>query len=119
MADDSVVQFHPAIPKARRALARYLREMADIIDADMADVEPNAALIVLTGRTKHEVVWTGGDTEPRFLYGALEAARAVLCTPYDTVGGHQRPRTHSYGAGKQEAQVVTLIRRPDATQEGE
>lgn len=107
----SVVNFEPSVPSARRSLARYLRDLANVIDADLAEVEPNAALIVLTGRTAHEVVWTGGHSEPGFLRGALAAAVAVIQTSYPTMGDRQRPRTHIYGSGRRDAEIVSITKK--------
>lgn len=106
-----VTLFEPRMPACRRALARYLRNIADCIEADMAETEPNAALLVLTGRTRHEVLHVGNNAEPGFIDGAIAAARAVYCTPYETEGGNLRPRTHQYGSGRKVADVVPMLHR--------
>ncbi|MEL7281322.1 MAG: hypothetical protein AAGK79_13260 [Pseudomonadota bacterium] len=104
----SVTQMQPRVPKSRRDLARQLRDWADIIEADGAETEPNACLMVMTGRTQHEVLWFGGAVEGQFLSGALQAAHAVIRAPFETVGGQIRPRTHQYGSGRKIADVVML-----------
>ena len=104
----SVTQLQPRVPKSRKDLARQLREWADIIDADMAETEPNACLLVMTGRTQHEVLWFGSAVEGAFLSGALAAATAVIRAPFLTEGGSVRPRTHNYASGRKVADVVML-----------
>ncbi|MEN9062882.1 hypothetical protein [Ponticoccus litoralis] len=98
-------------PPARRALARYLRELAEVIEADEAETAPNAAVVILTGRTQHEVLHVGNDEEPGFIRGALLAAQAVHTPHYDTAGGNIRLRTHTYASGRRAADLVTLQKR--------
>lgn len=111
----TVTPFAPRVPWARRDLARYLRDLAAIIENNEADVEPNAALIVLTGRTHHEVLWVGATLEPGFAGGAVAAASAVVNAPFETEGRNWRPRTHGYQGGRIAGEVLPLRRpAPDA-----
>lgn len=116
MADVTDFTERSGTPPARRALARYLRELAEIIEADESETAPNAALVVLTGRTRHEVLHVGNNAEPGFIRGAILAAQAVYTPHYDTAGGNIRPRTHNYGFGRAVADLVQM--RPRAAQEG-
>ena len=104
----TVVRLNPEMPKARRDLARWLREIADSIEADAAETEPNAALLVLAGAERFEVLWKGEDIDPGFTRGAITAARAVLCSGYETAGENLRPRSHQYGAPRGVAKVYEL-----------
>lgn len=104
----NVTELQPRIPKSRKDLARQLREWADLIAQDLVETEPNACLLVVTGRKQHEVLWLGGKVEGRFLSGALQAATAVIRAPFETVGGNVRPRTHGYASGRPVADVVEI-----------
>lgn len=76
---------------AQQRLARYLRELADVIEKDEAATEPTAALIVLTGAKQHEVLSCGFGNDAT---GLMEAAQvAEHCTrPWRTLGRNIRPR---------------------------
>lgn len=100
-----VISFH-GIPAPRRALARQLRELADIIDADQAETEPHGIIMCLMGAAQFEVVgigqtegWTGGRA----------AMDAVLNARFDTVGGNIRPRHHAIYQPRGAAQVTPLV----------
>lgn len=105
-------------PPARRALARYLRELAEVIENDEAATAPNAAVVILTGRTRHEVLHVGNDAEPGFIRGAILAAQAVHTPHYETAGGNIRPRTHNYASGRKVADLVPLKTRAPVDEEG-
>lgn len=108
MGDLVNLQSKGRVPPARRSLARYLRELANVIEANEAETEPNAAVVILTGRTQHEVLHVGNDHEPGFIRGAILAAQAVHMPRYDTEGGNIRPRTHNYASGRTVADLVVL-----------
>jgi len=99
------------VPRGRRELARWLRDLADTIESDRAETEPSAALVVLTGDARHEVLWTGHEHQPGFLRGAICAAYAVVTPTYDTAGSNVRPRTHGYAGHKREATVMEISKR--------
>lgn len=77
----------------RARLAAYLRELADLIDADEVEVEPTAALVVISGPRTHEVVCCGyGDDA----WGYEEASRVADFVArdcgYPTIGRNRRER---------------------------
>jgi len=77
----------------RAQLAAYLRELADFVDRDEIEIEPVAAVIVLTGVSTHEVVCCGyGDDE----WGYTEASRVADYVArdcgYPTLGRNRRQR---------------------------
>lgn len=81
---------------AQQRVARYLRELADVIEKDEAETEPTAALIVLTGTSQHEVLSIGFGADATGLTEAAEVA--VHCTrPYPTRGRNIR-RRYAYRA---------------------
>lgn len=99
-----VVQFH-GIPAPRRALARQLRELADIIEADQAETEPHGVLMCLMGAAQFEVIGIG-DTEG--WTGARHAMNAVIGAQFDTVGGNIRTREHRIYQPREKAGVTPL-----------
>jgi len=109
----------PAIPKARRELANYLRELAEHLDKDEIEIDPYAFVLCLTGPASHEVVHTGYDTLSA-LRGAAKTVNAVLSPSYETIGGNRRSRERREYGGFSEAKVtpISAAIRPTAT-EGE
>lgn len=89
---------------ARQRLARYLRELADVIERDDAATEPTAALIVLSGAKRHEVVCSGYKHDAS---GFCEAGHVALnCTrPWRSLGRNIRPR-HAYAPAKMQDENV-------------
>ena len=110
----TVKRFQPSAPKSRTELVRYLRDLADVIEAETAETDPRAALIVLTGPSRHEVLHVGHNSEPGFICGALQAAQAVYNAPFKTIGGNIRPRTHRYAGGPKRGDVVYINREGQA-----
>ncbi|MBW3243233.1 hypothetical protein KUV57_11050 [Epibacterium sp. DP7N7-1] len=107
---------HTLKPRGRDAgkeLATYLRQLADHIESGEVETEPRAAMIVLTGRERHEVLHCGHSAEPGFLPGAVRAAEAVYLTPYMRAGGNMCPRTHQYGANEPDRENVVTLKVKD------
>lgn len=107
-----VVSFH-GVPAPRRALARQLRELADIIEADGAETEPHGVMMCLMGASQFEVIGIG-DTEG--WSGARQAMSAVLSATFKTEGGNIRPRRHKIYQPRGTAEVTPLIvsqKQPD------
>lgn len=100
-----VVGFH-GVPFPRRMLARELRGLADIIEADQAETEPHGIMMCFMGASQFEVVGIG-DTEG--WVGAREAMCAVLDARFDTVGGNIRMRSHRKYQPRDAASMVSLI----------
>lgn len=100
-----VVGFH-GIPAPRRYLARQLRELADIIEADQAETEPHGIMMCLMGAAQFEVVGIG-DTEG--WAGARQAMYSVLSAQFDTVGGNIRVREHAMYQPREAAAVTPLV----------
>ena len=103
MAD--VVGFH-GIPPARRRLARMLRELADIIEADQAETEPHGIMMCLMGAHQFEVIGIG---ETEGWVGARATMNAVLSARFDTMGGNIRMRDHFAYRPRKAAEVVPLV----------
>jgi hypothetical protein len=77
----------------RAQLAAYLRELADLIAADELEVEPSAAVVVLTGRHTHEVVCCGyADDEWGYQDASRTADFVARDCGYPTVGRNRRVR---------------------------
>ncbi|WP_238368808.1 hypothetical protein [Mesobacterium pallidum] len=102
MAD--VIGFH-GVPAPRRSLARMLRELADIIEADQAETEPHGILLCLMGAAQYEVIGIG-DMEG--YSGARHAMHAVTSARFDTVGGNIRMRDHQIYQPRGAAEVTPL-----------
>ena len=100
-----VVGFH-GIPAPRRALARQLRELAAIIEADEAETEPHGIIMCLMGAAQFEVIGVG-DTEG--WTGGRAAMDAVLNARFDTFGGNIRMRHHRIYAPRKAAPVTPLV----------
>ena len=100
-----IVGFH-GVPALRRTLARQLRELAAIIEADEAETEPHGMLMCLMGASQFETIGIG-DTEG--WAGGRAAMDAVLNARFDTVGGNIRTRHHQLYAPRKAAQVTPLI----------
>lgn len=100
-----VIGFH-GIPAPRRRLARQLRELADIIEADEAETEPHGVLMCLMGAAQFEVIGIG-DTEG--WTGARAAMDAVLGARFDTFGGNIRTRQHRVYQPRGAAAVTPLV----------
>jgi len=91
----AVVEFPHAEAKrhtARARLAQYLRELADTIDTDEAEIDPVAALIVLSGQEEHEVVCCGYRDDERGFEEAAIVAGLVARSLFTTLGGNRRKR---------------------------
>lgn len=103
---------------AHRRLARWLRELADYIEADELETEPHAALIVLTGAEQHEVLIAGYGEDRGGCDGAIYAAHAVTLTNFRTEGGNIRPRNHAlYGQPLRKQNIIDFTpaaRKPSA-----
>lgn len=98
---------HAKTRAAHRRLARWLRELADYIEADDLETEPHAALIILTGSEQHEVLCAGYGEDRDGCDGAVYAAMAVTSPAYRTAGGNVRPRNHAkYGSPLRKANIV-------------
>lgn len=85
-----VIDFH-GVPPARRALARDLRDLADLIEADQLETEPHGILMCLMGAVQFEVVSVGQTEGWR---GATQAMHSVVGARFDTIGGNIRMRDH-------------------------
>jgi hypothetical protein len=79
---------------SRMRLVRWLRELADIIEADQAATEPHAVLITLTGKSQHEVVSFGYGRDDQGFREAGEVAHKVASF-WRTMGRNIRKR-YSY-----------------------
>ena len=114
---DKVVGFH-GIPAPRRNLARQLRELADIIEADDAETEPHGIMMCLMGAAQFEVVGIG---ETEGWAGARQALHAVTYATFETIGGNIRPRQHRIYQPRGLAAVTPLVvaRRATPHREGE
>lgn len=100
----NVTEFH-GVPASRRHLARQLRELASIIEADKAETEPHGILMCLMGAAQFEVV-TIGQSEGWL--GATQAMKAVVGARFDTIGGNIRMRHHSIYEPRPAAEVTPL-----------
>lgn len=100
----NVVGFH-GVPAPRRTLARQLRQLADIIEADEAETEPHGILMCLMGAQQYEVVGLG---ETEGWVGARTAMSAVLSATFETTGGNIRPRHHRMYQPRGAAAVTPL-----------
>ena len=100
-----IIGFH-GIPAPRRRLAKMLRELADIIEADQAETEPHGIIMCLMGAHQFEVVGIG---ETEGWTGGRAAMNAVLSARYDTEGGNIRLREHRAYQPRGAADVVPLI----------
>lgn len=101
----NVVGFH-GVPAPRRTLARQLRELADIIEADKSETEPHGVMMCLMGAAQFEVVGIG-DTEG--WSGARQAMYSVLGASFETVGGNIRIREHYMYQPRHAVNVTPLI----------
>lgn len=110
---DKVVGFH-GIPAPRRRLARQLRELADIIEADDAETEPHGIMMCLMGASQFEVIGIG---ETEGWSGARQALSAVTYASFDTIGGNIRTRQHRIYQPRGMAEVTPLIVARKASQE--
>lgn len=99
-----VVDFS-GVPAARMKLARQLRELADLIEADMAATEPHGIMMCLMGAKQYEVIGAG-DTEG--WRGARAAMHAVCGATFQTVGGNIRDRAHRTYQPREAAEVVPI-----------
>lgn len=99
-----VIGFH-GIPAPRRTLARQLRELADILEADQAETEPHGIMMCLMGAAQFEVVGIG---ETEGWAGARQAMDAVLSARFDTIGGNVRTRQHRMYQPRGAAAVTPL-----------
>jgi hypothetical protein len=91
----NIVQLNGVGPsKARRDLARWLREIADLMEADLLETEPHAALIVLTGTERHEMASAGYSEGGDGFDGAVNAAWSIGTAHYERVGGAFAMRNH-------------------------
>jgi hypothetical protein len=93
------------IPAPRRTLARQLRELAEIIEADQAETEPHGILMCLMGAAQFEVIGIG---ETEGWAGARQTMDAVLLARFDTVGGNIRSRQHRMYQPRGAAAVTPL-----------
>lgn len=77
----------------RNELAEYLRTVAKWIQADDAECEPSALMLVLSGKAGDEVVWKGyaGNAEVS-LRDAGHAAYAQVNTQFKRRGGNFHDR---------------------------
>ncbi|MCP1550651.1 MULTISPECIES: hypothetical protein [Methylorubrum] len=78
--------------RVRRDLARHLREIADLIEADQVETEPHAFWLVLTGMAQHEVLYAGYAEDGDGFRGALSAAGFIGGAAFPTRGGPVRRR---------------------------
>ncbi|UWQ59992.1 hypothetical protein K3722_07630 [Leisingera caerulea] len=101
----NVVSSH-GVPAPRRALARQLRELAELLEGDQLDTEPYGIMMCLMGATQFEVVGVG---ETEGWSGARQAMCAVLGAQFDTVGGNIRPRDHAVYQPRKAAAAVPLV----------
>lgn len=99
-----IVGFH-GVPAPRRYLARQLRDLADIIEADQAETEPHGIMMCFMGAAQFEVVGIG-DTEG--WAGARQAMHAVTTASFETVGGNVRVRDHARYQPRKAAEVTPL-----------
>ncbi|MHC2016278.1 hypothetical protein [Methylobacterium sp. CM6247] len=76
----------------RARLVSYLRELADFIERDELETEPDAALVVLTGAEDHEVVCCGYGDDDNALDEAAMVAGSVTRGSFVTMGGNRRKR---------------------------
>lgn len=108
---------HAKTRAAHRKLANWLRELADIIEADSIETEPHAALIVLTGTEQHEVLCAGYGSDGHGAQGAAYAAQTVMTTSYRTEGQNIRPRDWlQYGGLLRQENIVDftpVARKPE------
>lgn len=66
----------------RKHLAEWLRNQADLIDADRLEVEPRAAMLVLSGINASETLHLGfGRKDGPTMTNAFRAARALFNNP--------------------------------------
>lgn len=112
------------LPKARRQLARYLRDIADAIESDQAETEPHAFLMVLTGREQHEVLVGGYGMDRAGFYGAHQAVQTIIANSYRRRGGNicRRDQGGPYGGVLRHENVVQfapLARKARAEGAGE
>ncbi|MTI12141.1 hypothetical protein [Sansalvadorimonas verongulae] len=94
MAKDNVLTFPARLEHLRQKsrLADYLRTMADYIDSDATECEPEAILMVLSGDKYHEVLGIGhDDKEGLFGEAAASAFSHSRCT-YNRRGGNKYDR---------------------------
>ena len=100
-----VVGFH-GVPAPRRRLAKMLRELADIIEADQAETEPHGIMMCLMGAHQFEVIGIG---ETEGWTGARAAMNAVLTARFDTIGGNIRMRDHWTYQPRKAAEITPLV----------
>ena len=100
------------VPAPRRALARQLRILADIIEADEAETEPHGIMMCLMGAAQFEVVGIG-DTE--CWVGARQAMHSVTTANFQTVGGNIRMRDHQKYQPRGAAEITPLVVSRKAT----
>ena len=100
-----VVGFH-GVPAPRRRLAKMLRELADIIEADQAETEPHGIMMCLMGAHQFEVIGIG---ETEGWTGGKAAMNAVLTARFDTIGGNIRMRDHWQYQPRKAAEITPLV----------
>lgn len=76
----------------RARLAAYLRELAESIDNDGVEIDPTAALVVLSGAAHHEVVCCGYGDDEAALREAAMVSGFVVRGDFVTLGGNRRNR---------------------------
>jgi hypothetical protein len=97
-------------PKSRRELARWLREIAALVEADGLETEPHAALVVLTGADRHEVVSAGYGEDEEGFDGAVSAAYSIGTCHYERVGGNIALRNHPrYGRPYRSQNIAQFV----------
>ncbi len=94
--------------RQRRDLAQYLRIIADAIEADDAETEPHALLLVLTGRTQHEVLAAGYADDGAGFSGATRCM-VGMDAAWPTAGRNIRQRQHDRYGAPYERENVTLF----------
>ena len=76
----------------RARLAAYLRELAEFVEDDNVEIDPVAALVVLSGAEQHEVVCCGYGDDDHALTEAAMVAGFVVRGDFVTRGANRRNR---------------------------
>lgn len=106
----AIVSFPSAAARERTKrsrLATYLRELADLIEADEVEIEPTAALVVISGPSAHEVVCCGYDDDDDGFQEAAAVAGYVARSDWcRTLGGNRRKRGDYFGRPMKHHNIV-------------